>query len=80
MLNAFGKMTKTAMSADGLRLDNGVVMWFNTIEYDVAKDCRLILIPSGGIFMLQLIPYSRMHPTRISYFNCIYRNAIVCHY
>jgi len=30
---AFGKMTKSAMSGDGLQLDNGVVMWFDTIEY-----------------------------------------------
>jgi len=26
-------MTMSAMSGDGLRLDNGVVMWFDTIEY-----------------------------------------------
>jgi len=30
---AFGKMAKSAMSGDGLRLDNGVVMWYETIEY-----------------------------------------------
>jgi len=30
--------------------------------------------------MLQVIPYSWMRPTRISYFNCTYRNAIDCHY
>ena len=28
---AFGKTIK--MSGDGLQLDNGVVMWFDTIEY-----------------------------------------------
>jgi len=26
-------MTKSVMSADGLRLDNGAVMWCDTIEY-----------------------------------------------
>ena len=30
---AFGKMTMSAMSGDGLRLDKGVVMWLDTIEY-----------------------------------------------
>jgi len=30
---AFGKMTKSAMSGDGLQLDKGIVMWFDTIEY-----------------------------------------------
>jgi len=30
---AFGKMTKSATSGDGLQLDKGVVMWFDTIEY-----------------------------------------------
>jgi len=49
---AFGKMAKSAMSGDGLQLDNGVVMWCDTFEYlgipfilGVVKDCRLILIP-----------------------------------
>jgi len=30
---AFGKMTKSAMSGDGLWLDNGVVIRFDSIEY-----------------------------------------------
>ena len=29
---AFGKMTKSAMSGDGLQLDKDVVMWLDTIE------------------------------------------------
>jgi len=30
---AFGKMAKSAMSGDGLQLDNGVVMWCGTFEH-----------------------------------------------
>jgi len=29
----FGKMAKSAMSGDGLQLDNGVVVWCDTFEY-----------------------------------------------
>jgi len=30
---AFGRMAKSAMSGDGLQLDNDVVMWCDTFEY-----------------------------------------------
>jgi len=44
---------------NGIQLDSGVVMWCDTFWYlgfilSVVKDCRLILISSRGIFMLQV--------------------------
>jgi len=82
---AFGKMTNRAMSGDGLRLDNGVVMWFDTTEYlgihfrcgkrlqvDIDPIRRRFYAASNSIFMNASHQDQLIQPSSVGICSCFY--------
>ena len=82
---AFGKMTNRAMSGDGLRLDNGVVMWFDTTEYlgihfrcgkrlqvDIDPIRRRFYAASNSMFMNASHQDQLIQPSSVGICSCFY--------